>query len=189
MAYKAASANNGVPSVWRRLKALLIDYFIILVWMGIVGIVGFIFSRFTGGYPDYLGAFGPFGTQALFFLILTLPIGLYIFITESGAEQATFGKQKVAIKVVNDRGDPPSRSSIATRTIVKLLPWEVSHTLVWQMQYVSYKEGYDAEVPAWIIIGLCMAMAAVLVYVAMIAIRRDGKAPHDIVAGTEVVNK
>jgi hypothetical protein len=57
------------------------------------------------------------------------------------------------------------------------------------MQYVSYKEGYDAEVPAWIIIGLCMAMAAVLVYVAMIAIRRDGKAPHDIVAGTEVVNK
>ena len=72
------------------------------------------------------------------------------------------------------------------RTIVKLLPWEIAHTFIWQMQYVFYQSGYEADVPIWIFAGLNVSMILVIIYVAMIALRQDGRAPHDLVAGTRV---
>lgn len=78
---------------------------------------------FLGGFPDYLGIFGVLGTQAIFFTILTLPVGLYLYLTESSTHQSTLGKRRVGIKVVKVSGSKPSRKNILLRTVVKLLPW------------------------------------------------------------------
>ena len=81
---------------------------------------------------------------------------------------------------------PPLRRNILLRTIVKLLPWEIAHTFVWQMQYVFYKSGYEADVPVWIFVGLNVPIVLIFIYIAMIALRRDGRAPHDLAGGTIV---
>ena len=113
-------------------------------------------------------------------------IGIYLYVTEVGTRQETIGKIKVGMRVVTLEGGAPSKISILMRTIVKLLPWEIAHTFIWQMQYVFYQSGYEADVPIWIFAGLSVSMILVIIYVAMIALRQDGRAPHDLVAGTRV---
>jgi uncharacterized RDD family membrane protein YckC len=186
MKNKIDSASHNVTPVWRRIKASLIDYLVILAWMAIIGLVGLTLSLITGGYPDYLGTFGPVGAQIIFFFVLTFPVGIYLYVSEVGTRQATIGKIKVGMRVVTLEGGAPSKISILMRTIVKLLPWEIAHTFIWQMQYVFYQSGYEADVPIWIFAGLNVSMILVIIYVAMIALRQDGRAPHDLVAGTRV---
>lgn len=165
----------------------MLDYLVILAWMALVGLIGFMASLAMNGYPDYLGMFGPVGTQMIFFFVLTFPVGMYMYLSESRYLYATLGKRKVGIQVVGSEGSLASKKSILVRTIVKLLPWEIAHTCMWQMQYVFYTAGYDAEVPAWIMIGLSLSMLLVGVYIAMIVLRLDRRGPHDILAGTQVV--
>src|SRR5665647_2509521 len=63
-------------SPWRRLAALLLDYLVILAWMTLLAVVSLAVYLSVGDYPDVLGAVGPFGAQAVFFTLLTLPVGL-----------------------------------------------------------------------------------------------------------------
>lgn len=174
------------PTFLRRLKALLIDYLIILGWMGVLASAATISYFALSGFPDYLGTYGPVGTQFIFFLLLTLPVGLYLYFTESGHTHATIGKRLVGLTVVAN-GGAPSKSQIAIRTIIKLLPWELAHTFVWQLQYVFYTEGFSANPPDWILFGLNAAVALAASYIAMVAFRRDGRGLHDLTAGTQVV--
>lgn len=176
------------PLLRKRFAALGYDYLVILGWMGVVGIVSLGTYLALGHMPDYLGALGPVGSQALFFLVLTLPVALYLFATESGPRHATFGKRKMGLCVVGRNGHVPTKKQILARTFVKLLPWEMAHTFVWQMQYVFYREGYDAMPELWIFVGLNAATALAVLYVAMVMFRRDGRGPHDIVARTQVVS-
>jgi uncharacterized RDD family membrane protein YckC len=180
-------ARNGVPSAWVRIKASLIDYLVILAWMATIGLAGLVISLLLGGYPDFLGILGPIAAQVLFFFVLTFPVGVYLYVAESGTRHATIGKRKMGMWVSGLGGGTPSRWNIFLRALVKLLPWEIAHTFIWQMQYVFYQSGYEADVPEWIFIGLNVAIVSVIIYVAMIALRKDGRAPHDLVAGTRVV--
>lgn len=178
-------------SMWafirRRFLALLVDYLVILGWMGLIGMVSFVVFRvWLGGYPDYLGMFGPYVTQALFFTILTLPIAIYLYTTESGLQAATFGKRVVGLAVKDQSGIGATRHQIARRTIVKLLPWEIAHTFIWQLMNFFYHHGYETDPPFWILVGLIGAMMLAVVYVLMVFIRHDGRGPHDLVAGTTV---
>ena len=154
--------------------------------MAVIAAAAYTLFVIRGGFPDYLGTLGPIGTQLLFFLLLTLPVGLYLYFTESSPRHATIGKQKAGLVVVSKNGDTPRKAQTALRTIVKLLPWEIAHTFVWQLQNVFYLHGYEADVPIWIFIGLIASMFLAVIYVAMVAFRRDGRGPHDIVAGTMV---
>lgn len=179
--------QKGIPSIWLRLKALFLDYAIILIWMAFIGLISSLLYLAAGGYPDYLGTLGPFGAQILFFFVLTFPAGLYLYVTESSTRHATFGKRKAGLKVTKTDGGELTKKNILMRTVVKLLPWEIAHTFAWQMQYVFYRNGYDSDVPVWIFIGLQLATVLAVIYVATIAIRRDGRGPHDVAAGTLVV--
>jgi len=175
------------PPFLRRVYALLIDYLFILVWMGAIGITSFVLFVVAGdGYPDYLGMFGPLGTQLLFFLLLTVPIGVYLYATESGRYHATLGKRKAGLRVVSVHEAPLSKMQVFWRTIVKLLPWEIAHTFVWQLQYVFYTHGYQPEPPVWVMIGLSGSILLAAIYVLMVLLRKDARGPHDLVAGTHV---
>lgn len=175
------------PLLRKRLIALWFDYLVILGWMGALGLVSLVLFLTLGRIPDYLGTLGPMGAQALFFVVLTLPVGLYLFASESSPAHATFGKRKAGIKVVSQDGQNVTKKQILVRTVVKLLPWEIAHTFVWQMQYVFYEQGYDAMPAPWIFIGLNVATILAVAYVAMVVFRKDGRGPHDITAKTRVV--
>lgn len=177
------------PSFARRFQALLIDYLVILAWMGILFVAAYTWFAAVGRFPDYLGMFGPIGAQAIFFFLLTLPVGLYLYSTEASVHHATIGKRKLGLAVASAKGGAPRRRHIAVRTIVKLLPWEIAHTFVWQLQYFLYKHGYETQPPVWILVGLSGAVFLAAIYVAMVALRRDGRGPHDLAAHTKVLSR
>src|SRR5450756_1257850 len=77
-------------SPWRRLAALLLDYLVILAWMTLLAVVSLAVYLSIGDYPDVLGAVGPFGAQAVFFTLLTLPVGLYLYLSESGTAPVSY---------------------------------------------------------------------------------------------------
>src|SRR5665647_2945226 len=151
-------------SPWRRLAALLLDYLVIFAWMTVLAVASLAVNLTMGDSPDVLGAVGPFGAQAVFSTLLTLPVELYLYLNESGPAQATWGKRRMGLVVRSYDGARPGRGQIAIRTVVKLLPWEISHTLIWQMQAVFHRSGYEAEIPTWIFVGLGAVDIAILVY-------------------------
>lgn len=172
-------------SAKRRVAALLLDYLVILGWMALLALGSLVLTVLSGGHPDVLGALGPVGAQAVFFLLLTLPVGLYLYLGESSSAQASWGKQRLGLIVTRTDGNRPSRDQVAIRTVVKLLPWEVAHTFTWQMQAVFYRSGYDADVPWWILAGLNAVLIAIVVYLAM-SLLGGRRGPHDRAASTVV---
>lgn len=90
------------------------------------------------GIPDYLGVLGPYLTQAIFFFVLTFPVGLYFTLTEASKRSASIGKRKTGLKVQGINGQSIGLGQSALRAVVKLLPWEIAHAFIWQMQYVFY---------------------------------------------------
>ncbi|HZL05389.1 MAG TPA: hypothetical protein VFE45_08225, partial [Coriobacteriia bacterium] len=80
----------------------------------------------------------------------------------------------------------PGRGQVAIRTVVKLLPWEISHTLIWQMQAVFHRSGHAAEIPIWIFVGLGAVDIAILVYLGTSLLGRQ-LGPHDRASRTIVV--
>lgn len=171
----------------RRLAALGLDYLVILGWMAVLA-AGSLVIRVAVGPPDVLGALGPIGAQVVFFALLTLPVGLYLFLSESGPAQATWGKRRMGLIVTSDDGARPNHGQVAVRTAVKLLPWELAHAFIWQMQAVFYREGYDAAVPVWVIVGLNLVNVAIVVYLAM-SLLGAARGPHDRAARTAVVRR
>lgn len=172
-------------SPWRRLSALLLDYLVILGWMALLGAGSLAVYLVSGELPDVLGVLGVAGAQVTFFLLLTLPVGVYLFLAESGPWHATWGKRRLGLRVLTRDGGPPSRRQVAVRTVVKLLPWEIAHTFIWQMQAVFYSEGFDAPIPTWVLVGLNVVNVAVVVYLGM-SLLGARRGPHDRAAGTAV---
>ena len=169
----------------RRLAALLLDYLVVLTWMVVLAVMSLAVNLTMGDYPDVLGALGPFGAQAFFFSLLTLPVGLYLYLCESGPAQATWGKRRMGLVVRSVDGARPGRGQVAIRTVVKLLPWEIAHALIWQMQAVFHRSGYTAEIPIWIFVALGAVDVAVLAYLGTSLLgRRCG--PHDRASRTLV---
>lgn len=163
----------------------MLDYLIILAWMAALAAVSVALYLGIGDYPDVLGAVGPVGTQAVSFVLLTLPVGLYLYLSEAGPAQATWGKRRVGLVVRSHAGGRPGRGQVAVRTVVKLLPWEVAHTLIWQMQAAIYQSGDGAEVPIWILVGLSAVNVAILVYLAT-SLYGLQRGPHDRASRTLV---
>ena len=168
----------------RRLAALGLDYLVILAWMAVLGAASALVFLVRGELPDTLGTLGPLGSQLVYFLLLTFVVGSYLYLTESGAHHASWGKRRMGLEVARADGAVPGRRMILLRTIVKLLPWEGAHFFMWQMMYVYYREGYEATPPVWVFLGLNAATVAALLYVVMVL--ATGRGPHDVAAGTRV---
>ncbi|MBT2496011.1 RDD family protein [Microbacterium sp. ISL-59] len=173
------------PKSGIRLLALLVDYAVILGWMATLALVTVILTAITGEMFNWL-ELGTAGAQLLGFLLLVLPVGVYLFLGESSSRQATLGKRALGLRVVDARnGDRPSRPRILVRTIVKLLPWEIAHFAVWHTIAIVAEGG--SEFPAWLMIVLVAADVLPLVYVAFVLFQKDRRGPHDLIAGTRVV--
>lgn len=172
------------PPFLRRIAALLIDYLLILVWMGVVAVVSALVALASGGYANWL-AYGTTVAQLLGFVVLVLPVGVYLFVAEASRRQATLGKRAMRLEVVDLEGGRPRAWRILVRTIVKLLPWEIAHFFVWHT--VAYATSGVVVFPVWLYVGLVVADLLPVAYVLVVALQRDRRGPHDLVAGTRVV--
>lgn len=174
------------PKFGVRLLALLVDYAVILGWMALLALGTTLLSAITGEMFNWL-ELGTAGAQLLGFLLLVLPVGVYLFLGESSSRQATLGKRAFRLRVVDARnGDRPSRLRILVRTVVKLLPWEIAHFAVWNLIAIVADGG--TEFPAWLMGVLIVADLLPIVYVAFVLLQKDRRGPHDLIAGTRVVS-
>lgn len=172
------------PSFLRRVGALLIDYALILGWIGVVAGVSAVIALLAGGYANWL-EWGTTVAELLGFVVLVLPVGIYLFLCEASARQATVGKRALRMRVVAVDGSRASAGRILVRTVVKLLPWEFAHFLVWHA--VDAMSRGATEFPLWLLVGLIVADVLPVVYVLVVALQRDRRGPHDLVAGTRVI--
>ncbi len=105
------------------------DYLIIACYLVIITILSLLTSANDWLFTNRVQA------QGSAFLFLTFPVILYFSILESSVEQATWGKRRMGLKVVDHNGDQISFVTAFVRTLLKFIPWEISHTLIWEISF------------------------------------------------------
>src|SRR5690554_4516269 len=66
-------------------------------------------------------------TQLYTLLTISLPVWVYFTFTQSSAAQATPGKRILGIQIERQDGGHVSRWQAFLRSLIVLLPWELSH--------------------------------------------------------------
>ncbi len=161
-----------------RFKAFMIDYLLILVYLVLL----FIFNVFL--FPSMQEFFNGSLIVAQFtgFLMVTFPVSLYFIISDSNIGGQSFGKRKTGIRVVNKNGEALSLLHITFRTILKFLPWELSHFLVYRLIFLG-----DGEVPFryYLIGGIIYAL--IFTYILTAIFTKKKQSLYDILAKTNVI--
>jgi uncharacterized RDD family membrane protein YckC len=161
-----------------RFRAFIIDYILILIYL----VVLIIFTVFL--FPSLKGFFTGSLIVAQFtgFLMVTFPISLYFIISDSSIGKQSFGKRKAGIRVVGNNGEALSMLHVTFRTVLKFLPWELSHFLVYRLVYIG-----DGEVPFiyYLLGGLIYALIFGNILTAIFSDKKQSL--YDIVAKTHVV--
>jgi len=118
---------------WKRAGAFVLDYIIIFVYLIVLTLL-FLFLNNTSNADRFLFT-TRVQSQVMGFLFVTLPITLYFAFGESSSHQATWGKQRLKLKVTDYNGNKVGFWSAFARTLLKFIPWEISHTLVWAIYF------------------------------------------------------
>ena len=171
-------------SLGQRLKAFLCDYLIIFAYIvALAGVnYGLILSR---GVLDQLSpSFGsPRVKDGLAFLTLILPVILYFTLLESSPRQATWGKRRVGLIVVDAEGKRLTRTRAFIRNLVKLLPWQIAHTSIYHLLALAPGE----EPTPLHMSGLLLTYLLVGFYIISVLVSKKNRAPYDWVAGAFVI--
>lgn len=116
-----------------RICAFLLDYLVIAAYGILLGIVSFLLQ------PVLLPLFtaSPLSGQITGFFLITLPVTLYFAICESSKWQATWGKRRMGIQVIDRDGNRPRLGRSLVRATVKFIPWELAHFVVWHLALPS----------------------------------------------------
>ena len=118
---------------WQRSKAFVLDYVIILFYLIAITLLLFLLNSLFQ-LNDWLFSTRA-STQFFAFLLVTLPVTLYFAISESSKQQATWGKKQLSLQVVDAIGGRISFGRSFARTLMKFIPWELSHTLIWELSF------------------------------------------------------
>lgn len=165
-------ANN--LDIKLRFKALLIDYLCILAYLVILFLlIMSIYTFILNGIPD----FTEIQTQWIAFLTTVLPITIYFSLKESRKPYASFGKEKVGLKI-SYAGNPMKGSLI--RNILKFLPWQFGHLSVIKGIYSEFDSTF-----VFVFYGLALILP--IIYILMVIFRKDHRHLADLLSGSQVI--
>jgi uncharacterized RDD family membrane protein YckC len=165
---------------WQRVAAFTLDYLIILGYL--IGIVALslltnqIFNTDSWLFTDRIRA------QVVAFLLVTLPVTLYFAASESSVRQATWGKGRLKLKVVNHNGNRIRFWRALGRTVLKFIPWELSHTLIWQIYFSQQSE------PVWINYGFALVYLLLGLNIFSLIITKTNQTLYDLLTSTYVIS-
>mgnify|MGYP006288710483 CR=1 FL=1 len=159
---------------FRRFIAFALDWFVIAAWGALLfGIVMLV----SNGDPQ--GFSGPWMSQAVGFVSMTLPVTLYFSVMESSRFSASIGKRLTGLRVRTSHGHRLSFRRSLARTLIKFLPWELGH-LVAQQALFSGESGFAG----WVYIPMLLSFLLPLWWVSSILL--SGAAPYDRWTGARV---
>ena len=165
---------------WQRVAAFALDYLIILGYL--IGIVALsllanqIFNTDSWLFADRIWA------QFVAFLLVTLPVTLYFAVSESSVRQSTWGKGRLKLKVANRNGSRISLRRALSRTLLKFVPWELSHTLIWQIYFSQQSE------PVWINYGFALVYLLLGLNIFSLIITKTNQTLYDLLTSTYVIS-
>ncbi len=178
------TSTNETPNFFRRIAAFALDYLLIAGYLVVLAIVSSIlaFGPLKDGWqvlkssPELMDLVG--------FVTAILPVILYFTLLESSESGATWGKNRMGLRVVHMSGERLSRGRALMRSVVKFLPWQLGHTCLfhipgWPME--------TQEPPVWVIGGLVLMWVVIGFYIMMLAVGPTRRTPYDWVAGSRVV--
>lgn len=165
---------------WQRAAAFALDYLIILGYLwGIVLLSLLANQRF--GVNEWLFA-DRIRAQLVAFLLVTLPVTLYFASSESSPQQATWGKQRLKLKVADIHGNRIGFWRAFARTLLKFVPWELSHTLIWQIYFSPQSE------LIWINYGFALVYLLSGLNVLSLALMKTNQTLYDLLTFTYVIS-
>lgn len=164
---------------WQRVKAFVFDYFVILGYLVVITAAGLLFRQFTQGF-EWLFA-DRVRAQGTVILILTLPVSLFFALGDASLKQGTWGKRRVGLKVEGKNGDRIGLGRSLLRTGLKFIPWELSHTLLWE---IAFSNGASSVLIDY---GYAFVYLLIGLNIASILLTKTKQSLYDLLAGTYVV--
>jgi uncharacterized RDD family membrane protein YckC len=171
-------------NVWQRIGAFLLDYLIIAAYIALLVImsVGLGFGPLRRAFRAMFA--DPTISEFSAFLLLVLPVIMYFALLEHSSWQATWGKRKMGLQVIDTHGARLSLPRSLVRSLLKFVTWELTHACLWR-------------IPGWplapttpsplITAGLVLVWILVGAYLVSILVRKKHQALYDWITGTYVV--
>lgn len=154
------------------------DYILIICYLALLAFVNLlVFPSLQTFFAGSLVV-----AQVTGFLMVTLPISLYFILSDSTLFGQSFGKKKANIRVVDQHGKSVSVLRLTMRTILKFLPWELSHYLVYRLVYLE--EGL-VPVP-YTLMGI-LIYALMFLYIGTALFTKKKQSIYDLLTRTFVV--
>jgi len=168
--------EKAPTSIWRRILAYLVDY--VLLFSVLVPLQGILYLV-GRGFPYRLLRTGA-QIELWVFLSISLPVWLYFALAESSSRQATLGKRLLGLRVTNLHGDRIGFGRAILRTIIKLIPWELTHLSLM------------LPIPMWwdpqprLRAGIVVVYAVIGIYLLAMFLNERRQSIHDLIAQTIV---
>jgi uncharacterized RDD family membrane protein YckC len=170
---------NHYAGFWRRAGAFALDYMIILGYLLGVGLLSLLLNTLFDTNQWLFGT--RIRAQMVAFLLVTLPITLYFAISESSPQQATWGKQRLKLKVADRNRKRIHFWRALGRTLLKFVPWEISHTLIWQIYFSPQTES------VWISYGFALVYFLIGLNLVSLVISKTRQTLYDFLTNTYVI--
>lgn len=117
------------------------------------------------------------------FLTVSIPIWLYFILQERSVHHATIGKRIMGLVVESQNGEPANLGQIISRTVIKLLSWEIFHlTFMFPTPLVN-------DPSAGFRIGFVVGYLILILYVLVLIQTPLYQSVHDLIARTVVRKK
>jgi len=171
-------------NLWQRFEAFLLDYLIIAAYLILLVIVsvglgfGPLRSVFQAMFAD------PNSSEFSAFLLLVLPVILYFALFEHSSWQATWGKRKMGLRVIDTHGARLSLPRSLARSLLKFAPWELTHACLWRIPGWPLA---PKAAPPIIVAGLVFVWVIVGAYVLSLLTSKTHQTLYDLIVGAWVV--
>jgi uncharacterized RDD family membrane protein YckC len=168
-----------------RLKAFTLDYLPIAVYIillfGISVALTWVMNTLgrSVSWPE-----NPLVGDLIAFLTLVLPVILYFSLQESSSRQSTWGKRRVGLLVVNEKGERLTFGRAFIRSFLKFLPWQIAHTCLFHWEGWPFA---PAKPTMMVLVGFSLVYLLVGTYIASALISKRHRTPYDLVAGSVLV--
>lgn len=181
----AESEPASTPAtLLQRVWAFALDYLIICGYLILLGIVTSVVLTYVG-WGVLSGFFAsPLRADLLAFLTSVFPVALYFAVTESSSRQASWGKRRRGLRVVSANGGRVSFLRALSRSLLKLLPWQLAHTCLFHIPGWPVSPGTP---PTWVMVGLVLVWVLVALFAISVAATDRRDAIYDRLLGIRVL--
>lgn len=155
--------------ILRRIAAFLVDWLLIIGYAALLIPFGLMIRDRVADLPSW-------ALNAGAFVLLIVPVTIWLAAWERGGWRATPGKRLLGLRVGTEAGDALGWRRSLVRNALKLaLPWELGHTGVY-----AFASGADAVGSA------CTGAAYGLLLWYLMSAARTGRTPYDRTSGSQV---